>query len=347
VKNQGKKLMNFKLFGQLNAEQRKLFIFAPAAIVITACVLYFGLASNTPMSAQETPNDIDLVLPDAKTKELSNQKQEVFEDLEDHKESLRLDQQNDFDVVLDDPLGTEPANQQKQQQLMTVEEQIKIIEKKQEPIYQGNGTYSNNPNNERPLTKQEKDAKYREDLLKAREARLARSQDYSVPQENVSSGTNQGTNVLEFRVSVHRDQFILPSDRVTLILDNPISYKGNTFPKNTFIYATANIQGSRVLLNVTNIDHVPISLEAKDENDGNLGLHSDRAGELWREFYSNSQANGVNEIENEINQNVNVPLLGPTLRAFGQFFRKRNYKERDKILLVDDAGLILTTENAF
>jgi len=343
VKKQGKKILDFKLFGQFNAEQRKLFIFAPAAIVITACVLYFGLSSNTTMAAQESQGELDLMLPDAQTKELSDKKQEVFEDLEDHNESIRQDKESDFEVVLDDPLGTEVPTNVEKDQLMTVEKQMEVIEKTQEPVYSGSMN-SNSNEKERPLTKAEKDALYREQLLKAREARLARSQDYSVPQERNNLSNSSVENEVTFTASIYRDQFILPGDRVTLILDEPLTYKGNVFKQYTLLYANANIQGSRVLLKVTNIDHVPISLEVKDIQDGNLGMHSDRAGELWREFQSESESNGLNEIGNDVANSVDVPLVGNAIRSFGQFFRKKKYRERDKILLVNNHKIILTSQ---
>ncbi|MEM1002479.1 MAG: hypothetical protein AAGH46_07510, partial [Bacteroidota bacterium] len=181
MKNLGKYFTTLKLFKKLNTEERKLLIFAPAAVIITACVLYFGLSTNNTVGAQETSNDIDLLLPNAKTKQLSNEKQEVFEDLENYNSEIRLDKESDFETVLDDPLGANSSEDQKEAQLMTVEEQIKIIEKKQEPIYQNNQSYNNQRQTTKPLTKQEREEQYREDLLKAREARLARSQDYSIP----------------------------------------------------------------------------------------------------------------------------------------------------------------------
>ncbi|MCK5443824.1 MAG: conjugative transposon protein TraM [Maribacter sp.] len=191
-------------------------------------------------------------------------------------------------------------------------------------------------------TEAEKQASYRAGLLKAREERLARSQDYSAPQQNMENQSDTDS-FLEFQASIYRDQFILPGDRVILILNNPISYKDNVFKKNTFIYAIANIQGSRVMMNVTNIDHVPVALKVKDIADGNVGMYSQRAGELWREFQGDTQTQGVNRAGTELAQQSNSQLLGAAITSFGRFFRKKKYRERDKILLVNNDKLILST----
>jgi len=126
-------------------------------------------------------------------------------------------------------------------------------------------------------------------------------------------------------------------------LNNPISYKGNVFKKNTFIYAIANIQGSRVMMNVTNIDHVPVALKVMDIADGNVGMYSQRAGELWREFQGDTQTQAVNQAGTELAQQSNSRLLGAAITSFGRFFRRKKYRERDKILLVNNDKLILST----
>lgn len=187
----------------------------------------------------------------------------------------------------------------------------------------------------------EPQANYRAELLRAREERLARSQDYSAPLQITADGAATDVS-LEFRASVYRDQFILPGDRVILLLDSPITYKGNVFKKNTFIYAIANIQGSRIIMNVSNIDHVPIALTVKDIADGNPGMYSKRAGELWREFQTDAQNQGVNQVAAEVGQEPNSSLLGAAITSFGRFFRQKKYRERDKILLVNNDKLILS-----
>ena len=240
------------------------------------------------------------------------------------------------------PENTNLYAQEEDSMVLKLQQQITLLEQRQKgtnvpvaPI--NNGTVQQQPT----LSEAQKEALYRAELLKAREERLARSQDYSAPQEIAPVDSSVG--FLEFNAAVYRDQFILPGDRITLILTQPVTYKGNVFKKNTFVYAIAHIQGARVMMNVTNLDHVPVSLVAKDVTDGSLGMYSERAGQLWREFNANAQSNGINDVTGEIAQRADVPLVGTAIRAFGQFFRTKKYREKDKILLVDNDQLILTT----
>lgn len=193
-----------------------------------------------------------------------------------------------------------------------------------------------------PLTQAEKDEIYRQELYTAREERLARSQDVSIPRaEGISTAPSEPS--LYFKASIYQDQFVLPGDRVTLILDEPLTYKGTTFKKNTFLFANTNIKGSRVLMSVTNIDHVPIALIAKDIRDGNVGMYSKRAGELFAEFRAEAESRTLEDATGDVLQRTNIPLGTAAIRAFSQFFRKRKYKQKDKILLVNNHELILTT----
>jgi len=146
-------------------------------------------------------------------------------------------------------------------------------------------------------TEAQKQLEYRNMLLTARDERLARSQDYSAPYSPVVS--DEASQPINFPASIYRNQFVLPGDRVTLILKESISFKGHSFPKNTFVYATANIKGARILLEVSNIDGIQMALIAKDQQDGNIGLYSQRAGDLWSEFSLDVQDDALNAASDE------------------------------------------------
>lgn len=294
--------------------------------IISVVTIVMSMEDEAPKD--EFRNDVPVSL-----KEDNFSYDEVTNAYEKAKENGELEQRTDKNVYEDE---NDPK-------VLELQKQIELLEQRRTAsdnatLSQGNG----GAQNKRPLTEAEKEALYRAELLQAREERLARSQDYSAPQE-AKPETAASVDFLEFQAAIYRDQFIMPGDRVTLILTQPITYKGNVFKKNTFLYANANIQGSRVMLKVTNIDHVPVSLVAKDVADGNLGMYSERAGELWREFNADAQTQGMNDVTGEIAQQSNVPLVGTAIRAFGQFFRKKKYREKDKILLVNDDKMILTT----
>ena len=180
---------------------------------------------------------------------------------------------------------------------------------------------------------------YRNLLMQAREERLSRSQDYSAPYSETSLAIP--IVPISFDAAIYRDQFILPGDRVTLILREETYHNGKRFPKNTFVYATANIQGSRVMLDVTNIENVRMSLTAKDREDGMVGLYNQRAGELWQEFNADVREQGVNELSEAVGESIELPLAKNLLRSFGNFFQRKKYRQRDKILLVNGDRVLL------
>ena len=190
------------------------------------------------------------------------------------------------------------------------------------------------------VSEAQKKLAYRNMLLQAREQRLTRNQDYSAPYME-STAKNHAASPL-FKAAVYRDQFILPGNRVTLILREDIQVNGKPFPKNTFVYATANIQGSRILLEVSNLANIPMALTAIDQEDGMVGLHNERAGQLLQEFKADIQHQGIEELSNTVGEAADIPLAQHLIRSFGNFFQKKKYKQRDKILLVNGDRVLLT-----
>ncbi|GGW50003.1 hypothetical protein GCM10007383_37390 [Arenibacter certesii] len=198
---------------------------------------------------------------------------------------------------------------------------------------------SSTPQYTSKTTEAQKKLEYRNLLMEAREQRLSRSQDYSAPYTEPSTKTT--ANTVSFDAAIYRDQFILPGNRVTLILKNDILYKGRLFSKNTFVYAIANIQGSRVLLEITNIDNMVMALTAIDQEDGMVGLYNERAGQLLQEFKADIHQQSVNELSESIGESLEMPLAQNLLRSFGNFFQKKKYKQKDKILLVNGDRVFL------
>jgi hypothetical protein len=184
---------------------------------------------------------------------------------------------------------------------------------------------------------------YRQMLMRGREERLSQSQDYSAPR--IFRDTAAIDNGLQWQVSIYKDQFILPGSRVTLLLNEAVHWKGRTFPKNTFVYATSNLQGNRVVLEVSNVASAPVSLMAIDPLDGMVGLHNERAGELLQEFKTDLEKEGIDELSQWTGASLNSPLASRLISSFGQFFQKRKYKEQDKILLVHGDQLYLVRKN--
>lgn len=171
-------------------------------------------------------------------------------------------------------------------------------------------------------------------LQQAKEERKARSQDYSAPRI-IKPDINEPISNINVKASVYRDQFILPGNRVTLILREDLHYKDRKIPKNTFVFATANIKQSRVLLDVKNIGEFQIDLKAKDEEDGRLGIYNERAGELLMEFYGEMEQGILQDFSKELSNNLDTPMTNNAIRAFGNFFGQKKRKNRDEILLMN------------
>lgn len=152
-----------------------------------------------------------------------------------------------------------------------------------------------------------------------------------------------GAADISLRASVYQDQFVLPGDEVELILTEEASYNGKILPKNTIVYALVSINKNRVLLEATNINHVPMDLHAKDLADGMAGIRSQRAGELWTQSSGELQTDAYRDITAEATQESGRIVRG-VMRSLGDFFRKKKLGKRDKILLVNDHQIILTNE---
>ncbi|UWX54326.1 conjugative transposon protein TraM [Maribacter litopenaei] len=205
-----------------------------------------------------------------------------------------------------------------------------------------NGTSEMSPYEAKKSEVSEKLA-YRQMLMRGREERLSQSQDYSAPGTFTDTvAINKG---LHWNVSIYKDQFILPGSRVTLLLNESVHWRGHTFPKNTFVYANSNLQGNRVVPEVSHIASVPVSLMAIDPLDGIEGLHNERAGELLQEFKTDLEKQGIDEVSRLTGANINSPLASRLISSFGQFFQKRKYREQDKILLVHGDQLYLVNKD--
>lgn len=158
-------------------------------------------------------------------------------------------------------------------------------------------------------------------------------------------GTEKTSNAtgISFRAAVYQDQFVLPGDEVELILTEEAVHNGKILPRNTIVFALASINKNRVLLQATNINHVPMELHAKDLVDGMTGIRSQRAGELWTQSSAEMQNDAYRDLAGEATQESGRLARG-VIRTLGDFFRKKKLGKKDKILLVNDHQIILTNE---
>lgn len=188
----------------------------------------------------------------------------------------------------------------------------------------------------------EKRIEYRKMLQRAREERKSGSQDFSAPNESVSQHSALLADI-RAKATVYRDQFVVPGSRVTLILREELRVADRIFPKNTFVYATVNIQGSRLLMDISNIGNFPIALKAYDQEDGGLGIYNERAGKLLTEFYTDVEEGALGDISRELSNGMDLPMTENAIRAFGKFFSNKKRKDRDEILLINGYKVFLKT----
>ncbi|RUA13092.1 MAG: hypothetical protein DSY83_12265 [Flavobacteriia bacterium] len=188
----------------------------------------------------------------------------------------------------------------------------------------------------------EKRIEYRKMLQRAREERRLGSQDFSAPNESVSQHSALLADI-RAKATVYRDQFVVPGSRVTLILREELRVADRIFPKNTFVYATVNIQGSRLLMDISNIGNFPIALKAYDQEDGGLGIYNERAGKLLTEFYADVEEGALGDISRELSNGMDLPMTENAIRAFGKFFSNKKRKDRDEILLINGYKIFLKT----
>jgi len=316
--------------------------FAMALPIVVVLSVFFVVTSLESMSAKDTPtakNGYNNTLPD------QNNEMEVKQPNTLYKQSLkdsleRIREKGTIRNIVD----SKKEKDSLEKILLELENFSMDDPLTGSGLQEGTGTNGTDlaPKTIDRQTEAQKQLEYRNMLLKARDERLARSQDYSAP---YSSGTSEGASpAINIPASVYRNQFVLPGDRVTLILRESVSYNGHSFPKNTFVYATANIKGSRILLEVSNIDRVPMALTAKDQQDGNIGLHSQRAGELWSEFSLDIQDDALGATSEELADASQVPMVSTIASSFGSFFKKKRYRENDKVLLMNGHNLYLVSK---
>jgi len=320
-----------KLIGKFNLWVRTHKLFALSAPIVLLLLIFFVSTSIDSMSNKDDTstqlNGYNNHLPNQNKELVVKNPNEVYQ--KSKKDSIKnLSRSSTIRNI--DTVNKE--NDSLQQILNELDEfsfeADQIPEKKEIPIREK----ATSPYVDKQTEVKEK-LEYRKLLLQARQERESRTQDYSAPfSEPVVNGN---TSEIKFEASVYQDQFILPGTRVTLILNKDENFRGSHFPKNTFVYAIANVQGSRVLLEVTNINKVRLRMTAFAQEDGMIGLYNERAGELLNEFKADIVEKGLNELASGAGQLTESPLANTLVNDFGNFFVKKKYKQRDKILLVN------------
>tara|TARA_E500000318_G_scaffold112008_1_gene133337 strand:+ start:21513 stop:22538 length:1026 start_codon:yes stop_codon:yes gene_type:complete len=319
------------------------------SVMMLGCVAFIGYGVFKPSKEERNTTTREVMeFPETdKTVQDYNSKLEAYELKEKKESSLELNFDNTLFGTDKDSSDSDVYAEEEDERVKELQRQISLMEAKRKNL-ESKDPRSTSSNSAPQKTTNQPKQKTKEQLeMEALQAELDYYELLKKSKEEMTSGGTRAeitsnNSITPFRASVYRDQFILPGDRVKLLLNEDVELNGKIFKRNTIVYTTANINRSRVLLDVDNINHVPVNLEIRDIDDGGVGLYNKRAGELWREFQGQVQQDATRDVSQDISQEVNVPLIGSAVRAFNNFFRKKRYKEADKILLVNDHQVLIS-----
>ncbi|MEE9361369.1 MAG: conjugative transposon protein TraM [Cellulophaga sp.] len=321
---------------------------APQILVLVLCAIAFfticyGIFSDDEDSKPKSLNTLELP-EDGRAVTNYNSKMEAYGVKEEKGSSLELD----FNTDLFSKDTSDTYDKEKEEKMVKLNKQIEEIKSKnQANIYNEEESkiikdLQKEIDNEKPKAKQvikrQSTPKkvievpkltYEEKLQKARQARLGN-------QNEIPKNTNP---IIETRVAIFRDQFIMPGELVHLVLTKSFTYNQKTYAKGTPVYAYININKSRVLFDISNIAHNPLNIEVRDIRDGRLGMYSSRAGELWKKYEAQGLNNTTESVAEEVTSNK---IISNSIDAISKFFQKKRLRQNEKILLLNDQELIVT-----
>lgn len=316
-------------FETIFTKHKNLLYALPVVIVLIIVGLYMTSSnSNTHPLAEES--NVDVSLPGAKTKELSNDKLDVMSDFselneEKEKQQTKSDQFNVENVNTNE---TVPGQTYQNENDKVVVDKVNkmLVEMNKETKKQKRSSSSSNYSSSRYVSSKP-EVNYEE-----KNNTESSFNNFFNTKSNNSSANNskvhQQTEELIY-ASIKGDHLRLRNNsRVTLILPKETIIDGKVFKKNTLIYAQATFNQNRVNLSINNINQVPLKIKAYDAEDGNLGLQVQRS--LVAETGSEMAQDGADEID------VNGVPLGNTIKSL----LKRKQQE-PKIDLLNNQRLIL------
>lgn len=150
----------------------------------------------------------------------------------------------------------------------------------------------------------------------------------SVPQSILEDPIEDIGNI---HVEVDGDQVVRANGRLRMRLLHPIRLDSINIPKNTLIYGIVSFRPNRTVLNISNIDHIPIELKAFDLQDGLEGIYVENSfrGEVSKEL--------AGDLANEIN------ITGiPQIRGISKVLQRRN--RNIKVKVANNYRLLLKTD---
>jgi hypothetical protein len=294
-------------------------------IVLAIPIVLLGLILGIYYTSAAPTNDnhkiesaADTSIPSSETKALSDSKVEVSTDYEIMtKENQK--KQNEADAVnLSDPnVSSNQSSTYEKPDDEVIKKVDKMLVEMDKSSNKNKATASNyNRSSSTPKrevveseSKVEKQSNHTKESLN----------DFFSSREKVKSSNTQEQSDPFIYAVIKGDQLgIKNGQRVILMLTKNTVINGNTFLKNTTIYAQAEFKSSRINFNISSINQIPINLKAYDAEDGALGLNVNQSllvetsSEIASDATDEVDVSGVplgNTIKNLLKKKQRIPKI--------------------------------------
>ncbi|MDC6361638.1 MULTISPECIES: conjugative transposon protein TraM [Flavobacteriaceae] len=129
-------------------------------------------------------------------------------------------------------------------------------------------------------------------------------------------------------VEVDGKQVLRKNSRIRLRLVEPTIINGHRFSIYSTLFGTVRFRPNRTILNITQIDHVPLQWEAFDLQDGLAGLYLENS----------LREEAAQEVMDDMVQDINIAGL-PQVRGLKSIFQRSQRKQ--KVTILDGHRLLL------
>lgn len=315
-------------FERIFIKNKKMFLALPVIAVALIVTLYFTTKPSDKADSKAV-NNVDVSLPSSETKELSDSKIDVMSDF-DNLSAAKIEQESKGENFTGD-LSTPNNNSQPNYQDPNDDEVVKKVNKmigeinKEKPK---STNYKNNTKSSDVSYSNRQESAYTDNNSSSTKDNFDDFFASGSGRSNESKSNIQQSETYIYAVIKGDHLGLRNNQRVSLILPKETTINGKVFKKNTVIYAQSNFNGSRVHLNINNINQFPINLKAYDAEDGGLGLQVRES--LMAETSNQVAADGTDELD------MNGIPLGNTIKKL----LKRKQQEA-KIDLLNNQKLIL------
>lgn len=353
--------MEFSFIKKLSPQQKRLRNIAPFIVLPVVAIIYFIVEShkeptlNTNTNAQSNINSyIDTELPASGTKELSNNKLEVFNEYETFDSNRKKQVSNDFDSHLGDPLGSDVVAEKAEKEVIIEKDTVENNRLKSEiarlefeknrrlaESYKSRPARTSSSSTTRMVSSSSSNTNYANNNSASNldVSDWGDESDFfeTTQVNNTSFNTNdskipekkEGVTDKLIEAVIHNDQEVTNKGRATLRLKNQARIKGKLYPANTKFYASVQILENRVLLNITNIQSNSVALKAYDQQDGDEGIYVEN-----QNFFAESTQEGTESIIDD--QNFGGINVG---NAVKRVFKRR--AQIHKVTLLNNYELLL------